>query len=71
MKAAVRSRASFGLVGLFGLLLAGLGWIGNLRAAINAVWDERPPARNIVLAKLADAGILLSGSASRWSPRSR
>jgi len=58
-RAAVRSRASFGLVGLFGLMLAGLGWIGNLRAAINAVWDERPPARNIVLAKLADAGILV------------
>ena len=58
-EAAVRSRTSFGLVGLFGLLLAGLGWIANLRAAINAIWDERPRVRNIVMAKLADAVILV------------
>jgi membrane protein len=28
------------VVGLFGLLLTGLGWIANLRMAINSVWGK-------------------------------
>jgi len=57
-KGAVRLRTSFGVAGVVGLLLAGLGWIGNLRAAVNAMWGRRPQARNIFVAKFADAIVL-------------
>jgi len=57
---AIKQRTSVGIVGLVGVLLAGLGWIANLRAAINAVWGVRPPKRNMVKAKLADL-LMLAG----------
>ena len=38
---AIKARTSVGIVGLVGVLLTGLGWIGNLRAAIDAVWGRR------------------------------
>jgi membrane protein len=57
--AAIRARTSVGLVGLAGLLIAGLGWVGNLRAAVNAVWGLEPPRRNFFLAKVADLIVLV------------
>jgi membrane protein len=56
--AAERQRTGVGIVGLAGVLLAGLGWVGNLRAAINAVWGVEPAKRNFVIAKLADLVVL-------------
>lgn len=56
--AAVTHRGSIGLVGLVGVLLTGLGWIGNLRAAYNAVWGAAMPKRNVFKAKLADLLVL-------------
>lgn len=56
---AIDARASIGVIALVGLLLTGLGWIGNLRAAINAVWGVDPPKRNFFLAKAANLIILV------------
>jgi membrane protein len=55
---AIKARTSVGIVGLVGVLLTGLGWIGNLRAAINAVWGRRPPQRNFFLSKLMNLLVL-------------
>jgi membrane protein len=59
INAAVRQRTSIGIFGLVGLLLTGQGWVGNLRAAINAVWGVEPPRRNVVLAQLSNLGVLI------------
>ena len=64
----VDARTGVGIVGLLGLLFSGLGWIGNVRKAIDAVWGVVAPKRNFVVAKLANllvlaglgVGILLS-----------
>ena len=41
------------------MLLTGLGWIGNLRAAIDAVWGlGPPPKRNFVVAKVVNLLVL-------------
>jgi membrane protein len=50
-----RARAAAGLIGLAGLLLTGLGWVGALREALRAVWCLGPPERNVVLQKAFDA----------------
>jgi membrane protein len=58
VRTAIAQRAGVGVVGLVGLLLSGLGWIGNLRAAVDAVWGTRPAKRNFVKAKLANLLVL-------------
>jgi membrane protein len=58
MQAAIDSRASIGIVGLLGVLLTGLGWVGNLREAVDAVWGRTAPKVNIVKAKLSDVVVL-------------
>jgi membrane protein len=58
INAAVRERTGVGVVGLAGLLLTGLGWVGNLRAAINAVWGVEPPKKNFFQAKAANLVVL-------------
>lgn len=58
IETAIARRASIGIVGLVGVLLTGLGWIGNLRAAVDACWGRRPPQRNFVMAKVANLGVL-------------
>jgi membrane protein len=55
---AISNRGGVGAIGLVGVLLAGLGWIGNLRAAIDAVWGVKSAKRSFVTAKLADALVL-------------
>ncbi|MDT4959025.1 MAG: rane protein [Pseudonocardiales bacterium] len=55
---AIKARTSVGIVGLVGVLLTGLGWIGNLRAAIDAVWGRRPSQRNFFLSKLMNLLVL-------------
>jgi membrane protein len=58
VKAAIDARAGVGIVGLLGVLSTGLGWIGNLRAAIDAVWDRGPVSRNPITSRLINLGIL-------------
>jgi membrane protein len=55
---AIANRAAVGVVGLVGVLLTGLGWIANLRLAVNAVWGNKPRKRSFLLAKLADLTVL-------------
>jgi membrane protein len=58
LKAAIGSRTSVGVVGLVGVLFTGLGWIGNLRTAIDAVWGRTPAKTNFVKAKIANLLVL-------------
>lgn len=56
---AINARAGVGVIGLGGLLLTGLGWVANLRAAIEGVWGQEPAPRPFVKAKLADLLVLV------------
>lgn len=58
IQAAIDSRASLGIVALLGILVTGLGWVGNLRAAIDAVWGRERPKVNIFKAKFGDLVVL-------------
>jgi len=58
LRAAIDSRASLGVVGLIGVLLTGLGWIGNMRAAIDGVWGHAPAKLNFVKARIANLFVL-------------
>jgi membrane protein len=58
LQTAINKRAGLGVVGLAGVLLAGLGWIGNLRNAIDGVWGRIPAKRKFVVAKIADLLVL-------------
>ncbi len=58
VQTAIDKRSALGVVGLVGVLLAGLGWIGNLRNAIDGVWGRTPAKRKLVVAKLADMFVL-------------
>jgi membrane protein len=55
---AIDNRSGVGVVGLLGVLLTGLGWINNLRAAIDAVWGCPPVKRNFFKARLANLLVL-------------
>ena len=55
---AINARTSVGVVGLAGFLLTGLGWVGNLRAAVEAVWQRRNVKLGFVRAKLLNLGVL-------------
>lgn len=59
IETAIAKRAGIGIVGLVGVLLTGLGWIGNLRAAIEALWGRRPPKRNMLMARLGNLIVLV------------
>jgi len=58
IKTAIKARTGVGIVGLVGVLLTGLGWIGNLRAAIDAVAGRKPAKRNFVMAKVMNLFVL-------------
>lgn len=60
IKSAIDARAGVGVVGLLGVLLTGLGWIGNLRTAIDAVWGK-PVAKKNFLASKASNLVVLAG----------
>jgi membrane protein len=59
INSAIDARAAIGLIGLVGVLLTGLGWIGNLRAAIDAIWKRTPPKQNPVVQRLVNLAILV------------
>lgn len=48
-----------GVVGLGGLLLAGLGWLGALRDGIRAIFGAEGAPGNFLTAKLRDLGVLV------------
>jgi membrane protein len=41
------------------LLLTGIGWVGEMRGCLRAVWEKPDPDENPVLARAKDAGVLL------------
>ncbi len=53
-----QAKVATGVVGLVGLLIAGLGWIDALREAIRAMWHHNVQAGNVVMKKLVDIGVL-------------
>jgi membrane protein len=53
------SAGKAGLIGLFGTLLSGLGWIAALREAIRTVWHQSVTTGNFVVAKIADVVALV------------
>ncbi len=50
----IANRGTLGLLGLGGVAFAGLGWIGNLRTALQVVWSCEQVEENFVTAKLGD-----------------
>jgi membrane protein len=58
INSAISARGSVGIIGLAGVLLTGLGWIGNLRMAIDAVWGRTAPKRNFIMSKLMNLLVL-------------
>ncbi len=52
------AKVATGIVGLVGLLFAGLGWIDALREAVRTVWHHNVQAGNFVVKKLVDIGVL-------------
>src|SRR4051794_15080015 len=52
------AKVATGLIGLAGLLLAGLGWIDALREAVRTIWHHNVKAGNFVVKKLVDIGVL-------------
>jgi membrane protein len=59
VKSAIDARAGIGIVGLAGILLTGLGWIANLRSAIDAIWMRPPVQRNWFKGKVSDLLVLV------------
>ena len=53
------SKAGAGVIGLVGLLVAGLGWIGALRQAIRVIWHENPKDAGFLRSKLHDLTALV------------
>ncbi|PZS02249.1 MAG: inner membrane protein YhjD [Pseudonocardiales bacterium] len=56
---AISARGAVGIVGLIGVAYSGLGWIANLRTAVQALWGHRPPKQNFFLAKWRDLLVLI------------
>jgi membrane protein len=59
LQTTIDARAGVGVIALIGLLLTGLGWVGNLRASVDAVWEHRPAKRNYFLGRLINLLILV------------
>jgi len=53
------SRYTAGLIGVTGVLYAGLGWVDTLRSAIRLMWEMRETPGNPILARIVDVGVLL------------
>lgn len=55
----IENRGAIGLVGLAGVAFAGLGWIANLRTALQVVWSCEQVEENFLKAKLGDLLVLV------------
>jgi membrane protein len=58
IKSAIDARAGVGAIGLAGVLLTGLGWIGNLRTATDAVWGRPAAKQKFLRSKLSNLVVL-------------
>ena len=58
IKTAIAQRTGVGLIGLAGVLLTGLGWIGNLRTALDAVWESPAPKQNPIRQRIVNLAVL-------------
>lgn len=56
--AVAEHRRASGVVGLAGLLLAGVGWVDKLREAIRAMWHQPAEKANAVVRKVRDVAVL-------------
>ncbi len=56
---AIASRNGVGIVGLLGALYSGLGWMGNLREALTAQWEQPPEPEGFLRTKVFDLLALL------------
>jgi membrane protein len=56
---AIHQRAAIGVIGLVGVALTGLGWIDNLRAALDTLWGNDQRRQSFLMRKLSDALVLL------------
>jgi membrane protein len=56
---AIDQRTAIGVIGLVGVALTGLGWIDNLRTALDTLWGNDLRRQSFVKRKLADALVLL------------
>jgi membrane protein len=56
---AVEQRTAVGIIGLLGAAYSGLGWIGNLREALTAQWEQRHKQGSFLRTKGFDALALL------------
>lgn len=54
VNAAANNASGILSIGLLGALYSGLGWIGNLRAAVQAMWGQPTPKENFLAAKGRD-----------------
>ena len=48
----------WGIIGIVGLLLTGLGWLDAIREGIRAMFGQSPAEGNAVVTKLRDVGVL-------------
>jgi len=55
----IDNRGSIGLIALVGVAYAGLGWVGNLRTALQLVWTCQTTEEKFVKAKLGDLLVLI------------
>ncbi|MDG3016510.1 inner membrane protein YhjD [Speluncibacter jeojiensis] len=55
---AIDSRTTVGVIGLVAGLYAGLGWMGNLRAALTAQWEQQRKSPGFLRTKVSDLGAL-------------
>ncbi|MEO6501559.1 MAG: YhjD/YihY/BrkB family envelope integrity protein [Jatrophihabitantaceae bacterium] len=58
IQGAIDKRAGVGAIGLAGVAVAGLGWIANLRTAIDTVWGITAKKRSFFAGKAANALVL-------------
>ena len=58
IQSAIDARAGIGIVGLVGVLLTGLGWVANLRQAIDAVAGREPRRQSFLAGRLRNLLIL-------------
>ncbi|RKS69361.1 membrane protein [Motilibacter peucedani] len=54
----ISAKAGTGIIGLVGLVFAGLGWLDALREALRQVWGLSPGGGNVVVKKVTDIVVL-------------
>ncbi len=58
IQTAIDQRAAVGVIGLVGVALTGLGWIDNLRTALDSLWGNDLRQQSFLMRKLSDALVL-------------